>query len=131
MVCGHFTSTSLLSFTEKRTNIKKLYNVISTLFFEHAIVLCFLSFFKFILFFGFWLLSIWRLGLFHIIFHYIIHKHFTCIFTYHISIFRKLNHFQVSKKNVVLRWRKKTKHMYDKPKEQKLPCNLKCKHLQK
>jgi hypothetical protein len=129
MVCGHFTSTSLLSFTQKRTNIKKLYHVIFTLFFEHVIVLCFLSFF--INFIGFDCFQFEDWGLFHILFQYIIHKHFTYIFTYHISIFKKLNHFQVSKKNVVLKWRKKTKHMYDKPKEKNLPWNLKCKHLQK
>jgi hypothetical protein len=32
-----------------------------------------------------------------------------------------LSHFQVSKENVALKWRKKTKHMYDKPKDKTYP----------
>jgi hypothetical protein len=81
-------------------------------------------------------------------FHYIIHEHFTRIFSYHIFVFKILNHFQFyqkkkkkkkKKKNFKMRKkktkqflieRKKSKHMYDKPKHQNLPCNLKYKHLQ-
>jgi hypothetical protein len=108
MVCGHFTSTCYHSFViihTKKNQHKKFVSCDFHIIILHAIVLCFI----FLFFFIFWVLVAFNLkfGFISFFFHYIIHKHFTCIFTYHISIFRRLSHFQVSKKNVVLRWRKK------------------------
>jgi len=42
-----------------------------------------------------------------------------------------MGHFQCSQENATLRWKKKTKKVYDKPKHQNLSYNLKWKHLQK
>ncbi len=42
-------------------------------------------------------------------FHYIIPENFTCIFTYHIFNFKKLDHFQFLQENAALKWKKKTK----------------------
>ncbi len=96
----------------KKPNIKNFYNVTSKLFFEYSIFWCFLS----LLFFSlsrFQLFSIWRSGFISRSckknFHYIIHEHFTCIFTYHIFIYRRLGHFQFSQENATPRWKKKTK----------------------
>jgi hypothetical protein len=58
-------------------------------------------------------------------------KYFTSISIYHIFIFKRLGHFQFSQENTPLRGRKKTKQMYDKPKQLNFTYNLKCKHLQK
>ncbi len=40
-------------------------------------------------------------------FHYILPENFKCIFTYHISIFKRLDHFQFPHENTILKWRKK------------------------
>ncbi len=103
IVWGYFTSPFFLSFTQKKgTQHKNILPCDFQIVLWACKILIFFS--LFILDFldiGFFCWKIWVYFTFLQAFflHYIMHEHFTCIFIYHIFIFKRLNRFEFSQEN--------------------------------
>jgi hypothetical protein len=123
MIWRHFTLTSLLSFTQKKTQHKEF---LWLWFPNYSLSMQLLFFYLF----WFWLLSIWRIRLFHIFARILLPLHHS--WTLHVYFhFKKSKPLSIFTRKSNVRWKRKTKQMYDKPKHQNPPYNLKCKYLLK